>query len=329
MTDRRVRTIPHSPVIITRSVLVAILLAGTLCWPYSTAGAAQGARIDLNLFYDAPAIDPGGHGTLNLAVGDTGPDATGPAALTLTTPVFVSVDQSRPLPAGCAMAYASGDPEVPDVLRCVIPAPAHGKLRTVSVPVTVDTAAASGTTYGEATVVPAANSPDIEQRMADNIGWPSVAVTGSGGVTHAPARGHVTDLYLSTTLPALAVGRPAPATFTIGNRGPDATTGPIRLVVATPPFVQVDEPHGLPSGCDFRYSSPDPAQPQILRCVLPTAEPSGGQLAVPIPMAALWGAPVQTLWGISAVFPDRTSGSTDVDPVPANNVIESGVQVVG
>lgn len=197
-------------------------------------------------------------------------------------------------------------------------------------PVVVDTAAASGSSYGEATVLPAAGSPDVEQRMTDNIGWPSIAVSGTGGTAGvAPARGRVTDLYLATTLPALSAGRPAPATFTVGNRGPEATSGPVRLIVTTPPFVQVDEPHGLPAGCDFLDNSPDPAAPQILSCTLPAAIPAGGQLAVPIPMTPLWGAPVETLWGISDVFPDRANGSTDIDPVPANNVIESGVQVVG
>jgi hypothetical protein len=165
--------------------------------------------------------------------------------------------------------------------------------------------------------------------MADNTGWPSVSVSGSGGVSQPPARGRVTDLYVATSLPALAAGRAAPASFTIGNRGPDATSGPVRLIVATPPFIQVDEPHGLPPGCDFLYNSPDPVGPQILRCTLPAAVPSAGQLAVAIPMAPFWGAPVETLWGISDVFPDRADGSTDIDPVPANNVIESGVQVVG
>lgn len=49
----------------------------------------------------------------------------------------------------------------------------------------------------------------------------------------------------------------------------------------------------------------------------------------PTAAATQQGAPVQTGWGVAGVFPNRSAGCLDIDPVPADNVVESGVQMIG
>lgn len=312
---------------IRRGVVLAVVAAGCLAWQPLSAVAGSGARVDLNIGYDEPEIDAGGTGTQTVTVTNAGVDATGPAELTVTTPVFVAVTA---LPRNCAFLYQdgdAGDATVPDVLRCTLPPLDHDESVTVTFRLAVDANAAAGVTFGEATVLPAPGSADVDQNLADNLGWPSVLVTGAAPVRGGPSTGHVTDLFVTTDLPALAVGAPAPETLTVGNRGPQATTGPARLLLVTPPLVRAADP--LPAGCGFRYDSPDPAAPQVIGCSIDAPLASGATAVVRVPLTVLFGSPVQTSWGLADVFPDRAAGSTDVDPVPANNVVETGVQVVG
>lgn len=205
------------------------------------------------------------------------------------------------------------------------PASGPGRLGDRVASTGLDDAAAVGETYGTATVLPTA---DVEQHMADNLGFPSVVVSDPAAAP-APVGGHVTDVYVTTDLPAVALGRPAAETLTVGDRGPQPITGPVRLVLATPPLVRVDGARAMPAGCGFLYDSPDPAAPELVRCAVPAPLPADGSAAVRLPLAPVFGSPVQTSWGVADAFPDRAAGSADVDPVPANNLVESGVQVVG
>lgn len=306
--------------------LLAAAVAGTL-FGAPPAGAAGGARIDLSLYYDTPVITPGGTGVQTLTVVNSGADATGPASLTVATPVFVRV---AALPDGCAFRFtdATADPTVPEVLGCTVPALRHGQSKAFALTLTADIGASSGATFGQADVVPAAGSADVDANLADNEGWPSVVVSGPGA-TPTPTAGHVADLYLSADLPPLAVGHPREETLLVGNRGPETTEGPVRLVVTTPPFVRVDRARGLPDECGFLYDGTDPAVPQVVGCTLTEPLRPDAECQLRIPLAAVLGAPIQTDYGIAGVFPYRAGGSTDVDPVLANNIIESGVQVIG
>lgn len=309
--------------------LMTAVLAGGLVG--QLPAVAAGGRIDLSLYYDEPVIPAGGQGQQTLTVTNAGDNASTPAELTVTTPVFVSLDPTRRLPTGCDFLYRDGDPDsaVPEVVRCTVAPLMHGQEHDFRFDLVADNAAAPGSTYGEATLLPTPGSPDIEQKMADNLGWPSVVVSGSPTSVSAPATGHITDVYLTTDLPAIALGHPKAETLTIGNRGPQATTGPVRVVVATPPLTRFDVDDPLPAGCGFLYDSTDPAAPELLRCTLAGPLPALGETTLPLPLIPVYGSPVQTSWGIADVFPDRTAGSTDVDPVPANNYVESGVQVIG
>jgi hypothetical protein len=311
-------------------VLFVTALTGVLGYqPLSVA--ASGGRIDLSIYYDEPVIPAGGDGTQTITVVNTGADATGPIDLIVTTPAFVAVDPTADLPSDCQVLYqdADSDDTVPEVVRCVVPPLRHGESMGFPLPLDVADNAAPGTTYGVATALPAPGSPDVEQHMADNLGWPSIVVTDPAATASGPAIGHITDLFLTTDLPAIAVGTPGAETLTVGNRGPQPTTGGVRLLLVTPPLVRVDDSAALPAGCGFRYDSPDPAAPQVVGCTLTGPLAAGGRTAVAIPLSVVFRSPVQTSWGIADVFPDRASGSTDIDPVPANNVIESGVQVIG
>jgi hypothetical protein len=306
-------------------------VAGCLSWQQLPAVATAAGRVDLTLYYDEPVISAGGNGTQTVTVANSGADATGPIDLTITTPVFVAVKQDTALPHNCQLLYrdANSDDTVPEVVRCVLWPLHHGEAASLPFTLSVDDNAAPGITFGEATALPATGSPDVEQHMADNLGWPSVVVANPPSTGSGPSAGHVTDLYVTTDLPAIAVGTPGFETLTVGNRGPQATTGRIRLLVVTPPLVRVDDATALPAGCGFRYDSPDPAAPQVVGCTVAGPLAVGGQATVRVPLAVVFGSPVQTSWGIADVFPDRADGSTDLDPVPANNVIESGVQVIG
>jgi hypothetical protein len=318
-----------------RSVLPACLLVGVLTAvlvgpPVFFANAQEGARIDLNLYYDEPVIAAGSIGTQRLTVANTGDDATTPVDLTITTGVFVAVDPAGQLPRECGFLYqdADSDSTVPEVLRCVLPPLSHGDSADVTLPLMVAEGAAAGDTFGTATVLPEPGSPDVDQHVADNLGWPSVVVTNPSTSVGGPSNAPVTDLYVTTDLPAVATGQPAAETLTVGNRGPQRAAGPIRLVVVTPPLVRLASDQPMPAGCGFGYDSPDPAAPELVRCAIdPLAV--GGTTTVRLPLAPVFGSPVQTSWGVAGVFPDQTAGSIDVDPVPANNLVESGVQVIG
>lgn len=295
-----------------------LLLAGIVVGPPS-ASAAQ--PVDLTLYYDAPAVPAGGSATQTFTVVDSGPSATGPAQLTITTGAFVTVPT---LPTGCGFLYqdADSDPTVPSVVRCAVPGLPPGGSVDLRLPVSAAAGATAGETYGAATLLPTGGVAD--QHLADNIGWPSVLVTDPVAAV-PPVTARAADLYLTTDLPAVAVGSPAAETLTVGNRGPQAGAGPVRLVVVTPPLVRAG---ALPAGCAFRYDSPDPGAPQVIGCSLAPL-PVGATTAVRLPLAPAFGSPVQTSWGVADAFPDRAAGSTDVDPVPANNFVESGVQVIG
>ncbi|HEX5404691.1 MAG TPA: hypothetical protein VFX16_20570 [Pseudonocardiaceae bacterium] len=318
-----------------RSVLPACLLVGVLASvlvgpPAFFANAQEGARIDLNLYYDEPVIAAGGIGIQTLTVTNSGADGTTPIDLTVTTGVFVAVDPAGRMPKGCGFLYQDGDPDatVPEVVRCVLPPLEHNDSTAVTLPLMVAEAAAAGDTFGTATVLPEPGSPDVDQHVADNLGWPSVVVTNPGTSVGAPTNGQVTDLYVTTDLPAVATGQPAVETLTVGNRGPQPANEPIRLVVVTPPLVRLATDQPMPAGCGFVYDSPDPAAPELVRCsIAPLAV--GTSTTVRLPLAPVFGSPVQTSWGVAGVFPDRSAGSTDIDPVPANNLVESGVQVIG
>ena len=302
---------------IRRGVLIAVA-AVFLAWQPLPAIAA--GNVDLSLYYDEPAVSAGGDGIQTVTVTNSGADSTAPAELVFTTPVFVTVAR---MPAGCGFLYqdtASGA-TVPSVVRCALPPLAHGESVDVRFGLTADADAADGVTYGEATVLP--GGADVDQHLADNLGWPSVVIAGAPTVLAGPGFGHVTDLYVTTDLPALAVGAPGAETLTVGSRGPEVTTGPARLVLVTPSLTRAVEP--LPDGCGFRYDSADVGSPQVIGCTLSASLASGASIPIRIPLSVLFGSPVQTSWGVADVFPD----SADVDPVLANNVVESGVQVVG
>jgi hypothetical protein len=318
-----------------RSVLPACLLVGVLTAvlvgpPVLFANAQEGARIDLQLYYDEPVIAAGGTGRQTVTVINSGADATAPVDLTITTGVFVVVDPTSRLPRGCGFLYQDADPDetVPEVVRCVLPPLRHDDSADVTLPLAVAAGAAAGDTFGTATTLPQPGSPDIDQHVADNLGWPSVVVTDPSASPSGPTNAQVTDLYVTTDLPAVATGEPAAETLSVGNRGPQHGAGQIRLVVVTPPLVRLSTDEPMPAGCGFVYDSPDPAAPELVRCSI-TPLPVGGTTTVRLPLAPVFGSPVQTSWGVAGVFPDRTAGSTDIDPVPANNLVESGVQVIG
>jgi hypothetical protein len=305
-----------------RAVLsVSLFLAAAVLVGPPVAVGRQGARVDLDLYYDEPVVAAGGTGTETFTVANSGAGATAPADLTVTTGVFVT---ATALPGACAFLYrdADADPTVPQIVRCTVPPLPTGT--SVRFPLTLHAAGAApaGATFGTATVLPRS---DVDQHLADNLGFPSVVVSHPGAAGTAPAAAHVTDLYLTTDLPAVAVGAPGTETLTVGNRGPQPGGGPIRLTVGTPPLVRVGT---LPAGCAFRYDSPDPGAPQLVSCVLPPLAVAATAV-VRLPLAPEFGSPVQTSWGIAGAFPDRADGATDIDPVPANNLVESGVQVIG
>lgn len=318
-----------------RSVLPACLLVGVLTAvlvgpPVFFANAQEGARIDLNLYYDEPVIAAGSIGTQTLTVTNSGDDATTPEDLTITTGVFIAVDPAGRMPTECGFLYqdAATDATVPEVLRCVLPPLQHGDSADVTLPLTAAEGAAAGDTFGIAAVLPQPGSPDVDQHVADNLGWPSVVVTNPSTSVGGPTNALVTDLYVTSDLPAVATGQPAAEALTVGNRGPQHSSGQIRLVVVTPPLVRLATDQPMPTGCGFVYDSPDPAAPELVQCLI-TPQPVGGTTTIRLPLAPVFGSPVQTSWGVAGVFPDRAAGSTDIDPVPANNLVESGVQVIG
>ncbi|MGW7532445.1 hypothetical protein [Amycolatopsis sp. NPDC054798] len=312
-----------------RPQLCAVLIAATLAAASAPAASAAGAGhdVDFRLFYDAPVVAASGSGTQTFTVDNAGADATGAAVLAIALPAFVRTG-SGPLPAGCSVSYTDrGDPAMPEVLGCVLPPLKTGQNQTLPVPITVADIAPGGVLWGTGTVLPAAQSTDIERNASDNSGTPSATVN-PARPPRSPAQ-HATDLYLTTDLPALASGRSHPEVFTAGNRGPGATSGPVRLALVTPPFVRVDHTQPLPDGCEYRLTGAEPAAPEVVRCRLSRVLAPGAETTVPIPLTAEPGAPVQTLWGIANVMPDPDTHSVDTDPVLANNTVSAGAQAIG
>lgn len=310
-----------------RRRFVGVVMLAVVCAALGQSPATADVRgVDFTLDYDAPVIAAGGRGVQTFTVGNSGKDSAGPATLTFATPIFVSVARGEAMPAGCRFLYGRPDAGVPEVVQCDLPPLRHGDKQTVRVPLAVDSSAPSGSAWGEAVVVPSIGSSDVEAQMRDNLGPSTVIV--AAPVQAQKIEGTTTDLYLTTAAPAVTPDQSGIAKFTIGNRGPTATSGPVRLVMATPPLVKVDPKQPLPAECGFLYDNPAPSVPQIIRCTQ-TDVPAGTVREKDISLIAMRGAPLQTIWGIGGVLPDVAAGSTDVDSVLANNLAECSAQIIG
>jgi hypothetical protein len=303
---------------------LAVALCAVAAPAVGPLSAAAASGVDLQLYYDTPVIAPGGTGTQTFGVTDAGTAGTGPAELDLALPAYVKLTAA--LPTTCQIRYDDLDAAVPEIVRCDLGVPAAGRTVTVALPLEVDAAAPAGSLWGSAIAWP--GPADSDPDPADAQGPMSVVVNGKPAIAENAAVGHAADLYVSTDLPPLSPAAPRSEHFTVGNRGPDSMAGPADLVLTPPPLVRVDPAH-LPAGCAFLFDDPDPALPQLLQCALPRHLAAHWQEVRAVPLTVRPGAPVQTVWGTAEVYPDRPAGSADTDPLPQNNLVESGAQIVG
>ena len=311
--------------------LCAVATATLMCMPAAADASpivqTDVAKVDLNLSVEVPGIAPGQSGEQTFTIQNNGQSMHSHVVLTYTTPIFINIDRTKPLPAGCVMRYQNQDFQVPEIVRCTLPPLAQNASQHFSIPITVATRAPAGPTFGTSIVLPEDGSVDAEQYITDNLAPLGVAVAKIPSQPEPAATG--LDLYLAGSTPAIGQGQTQDVTFVIGNRGTKANTGPIRLDFATPLYINASSTKPLPTGCELLLKDPDPAIPEIVECSLPQQVAPGHQIEIRIPVDLVPKGPLGQQFGLSIVTADTKHGSTDVDNNLVNNLYEPSVIVTG
>jgi hypothetical protein len=111
--------------------------------------------------------------------------------------------------------------------------------------------------------------------------------------------------------------------FTVGNFGPNPTTGPSALKVVTPFFVNFDRDGELPPDTELLYENSRPEIPEILRVMVGPGLAPGEPREIRVPVILLPGGPHVPAAG-RGIF-TTAAGSPDVDTDLTRNVGRYGI----
>ncbi|MDX3386025.1 hypothetical protein PV682_31890 [Streptomyces niveiscabiei] len=302
----------HSP----RPRLLACALAAlsaAMLTPSSYASPAE--SVDLSVRADMVQQAPGTTGKQFLTVTNQGSATTGKALLTYVTPPYTNVDRSAELPAGCSMRYENPDPTVPEVVTCVVSEGLGAGERQLAIPLSVtQRARITGMVRGLVTVVPAADSPDVEAAINDNWMPAYLSLTRP---TPATPEGNRTGLYLAGPLSVLTKEGTADPTLVHGNVGPAQSSGQVQISAVTPFTFNVDETKPLPEGCSLVLKDSFIGTPEIVVCQVPALAVEE-QRTLTIPLRRAEGAhAVGLLLGPALIAP---LSPDDVDPDQTDNI---------
>jgi len=330
------------------------------------AGAIQ--RVNLALTGDYPALGGPRPVTQTLVVHNNGPAmTTAPLTMTYTTPFFVNIDRTRPLPAACHFLLENLAPNVPEIVQCAIPAGmTAGTSRTFELPLTQIPGSIVGSNNGIATVRTDDTAGDLDPDRSDNGSLavalslqPPTPATSARAVTHEAAAGLedflprragrlFVDAAERVPEPALLAGMPqrgARIDLTLAFNSPlgepgrttvqqifignrgEDATGPMRLVYVLPLFVNVDRTQPLPGACQFLFENPDFTVNEIIECVMP-APRSGETVSLVMPVVLSRTTPVVS--GIVAyISVAPASGSNDVEQFMPDNLSGASIRMIG
>ncbi|MFI5620574.1 hypothetical protein [Streptomyces sp. NPDC051567] len=298
--------------------MVLVACTGAVAAAPAPAARAEGT-VDLALDVTNVVIAPGGTGQQEFTVSNLGTRATKAASrLIYVTPVYINFAS---VPSGCVRRLENPDPLVPQIAECTVPAGLEpGETFTVIFNLSATPTNLAGTSYGDAIV-----SPDItvdpESNFSDNVNVPDAGIR----QPKPPAvTGRVSNVYLAFTTPALAPGKTTLKQFTIGNEGPSATVDPVRLVFATPFFVNfADVP--LPLGCTLLLDDNDPLIPQVVECRRTLPLPAGLEQVYDLALTAVRGGPSGMVCGPAVASESKPGYSSTQDPSVIDNVLNSCV----
>jgi hypothetical protein len=292
------------------TVLAVAVVAITSCTVARTgttappAAAVSAAKVDLSFRIDSATASSAASVVQRLHVlnGDTIYD--GPLAVTYVTAMYVNIDRTKPLPAGCGMHLADTDPTIPEVVTCRRQVRLKPKQEvTLDIPLTVTPQARfAGRTRGLAMAAPAADSGVVDTNLSDNWDYAQLRVLPP---TPPTPPGSPIDLYLTYDVPALSENKPTAVDFHYSRTGPGHTVSGVRFTFVTPFYVNH---HGvLPPGCRMRLTDSDPLVPEIVTCSLPPLPP-GATRAVSVPLTLLQNAPHGPIGGLALVAPAAVDG---------------------
>ena len=117
---------------------------------------------------------------------------------------------------------------------------------------------------------------------------------GSGKVAlRGPVQGdNEVDLYASTEVVQLRPNGTGTLTFTVGNYGPNATVGPVRVVVVMPFWANaVGTAAQPPAGFSFLNENKQPNVPEILEHVITDRLEPKQERTLQVPIELLPGGP--------------------------------------
>src|SRR5437764_10389420 len=144
---------------------------------------------------------------------------------------------------------------------------------------------------------------------------------GSGKVAlRGPVQGdNEVDLYASTEVVQLRPNGTGTLTFTVGNYGPNATVGPVRVVVVMPFWANaVGTAAQPPAGFSFLNENKQPNVPEILEHVITDRLEPKQERTLQVPIELLPGGP--RVPGIGRVIVHVGKNSGDKDKTLSQNV---------
>ncbi|WP_416968183.1 hypothetical protein [Streptomyces sp. 4F14] len=297
-------------------LLVCAVAALAAAVPTPSSYASPAGSVDLSVKAEMVQQAPGTTGRQLLTVTNQGSVTTGKALLTYVTPPYTNVDRATALPVGCAMRYENPDPTVPEVVTCVVPEGlGTGERQELAIPLAVtQRARITGMVRGLVTVVPAADSTDVEAAVNDNWVPAYLSLTRP---TPATPEGDRIGLYLAGPVSVLTEEGTADTALVPGNVGPAQGRGQVQISAVTPFTFNVDETKPLPEGCSLVLKDPFIGTPEIVVCRL-SALAVEEQRTVTIPLRRAEGAhAVGLLLGPALIAPVSPE---DVDPDQTDNI---------
>jgi hypothetical protein len=298
----------------------------------SEQGAARTARLgslstnNVNLYCrtDSPVFDSSGNATVNVTIGNLGPDsATGSCSLKFLTAFYVNVPALPPVPSGSggstpSWLYQNTATNVPSLFQMVFPAGiAAGASYTVPVAMTLDSSSPDIPPQGRVVfTTDAANTTDVDSDISRNV----ASVHAQRSVFGTFTTGNCELYYTADAPPAVPSGPAVPVSFNFFNGSGTLLSGTksVSYFTFSTPFYCGVPSSGRPPGLSTLYSNGDPAIPSIYQLTVPAGVGLLGAYVpstATIPLNIQRGAPRGGLLGAGIYVPsgDDTQGLRSVN----------------